>query len=205
MSRTAILAGVLSLVASAAGAQRPLTRDDMFRLRPPSCPVADSLAGRPLARPKENAYGWAQGEEGMIVSNGIWEISGRPPFDAIILTAIIRGLEPGTPHPDAAFGMQLRMKDSVLRQGAATALTLFFDDSTSVDLGWMEVTTGPMSSARKIDQVLTLALPPSAVRRVATTTTLRGRLGTTEFPVPPKTLDQMHSAFIAATCGARVR
>ncbi|HVX87793.1 MAG TPA: hypothetical protein VG940_02615, partial [Gemmatimonadales bacterium] len=203
--RIALLSGALSLAASTAVAQGSIDPNSVFRLRPRSCPVADSLAGRPLERPRENAFGWAAGEQGMVVSNGIWETSGRPPFDAIILTAIFRGLEPGTPHPDASFALQLRMKDTVLRQGAATDLTLQFDDSTEVDLGWMEVTTGPMSSGRTIDQVLTVALPASTVRKIATTSTLRGRLGATPFPVPPKSVEQMHSAFIAATCGARIR
>ena len=205
MKRHLGIAAMLCLLAPAAAAQRTIDPHNVFRVRPASCALADSLAGRALGRAKENAYGWAEGEMGMVVSNGVWEISARRPLDAIIVTATYRGLEPDRPHPDAAFALQIRMKDTVFRQGPAAALTLIFDDSTEAALGEMAATPGPMTHGNKIDQMLTLPLAPATIRRLAAASQLRGRLGTTPFDVPPKTLAQMRTAFVAATCGTRIR
>lgn len=89
-----------ALVASPLAAQNnTIDYHKIFRVRPTSCPLADSLAGRPLGRPKQPAFGWAEGNQGQVVSNGVWELSARRPLDAIIITATYEGWSPPAPIP----------------------------------------------------------------------------------------------------------
>lgn len=178
-----------------------LTQDDMRRVRPNSCPIADSLAGRPLARPTQPALGWRRGRVNNLISNDPFALSARKPIDAIMLTAISEG--PG-PHPDATYAMQLRLKDSVLREGAAAALILIIDDSITTEVGDMLGETTPWARNNSVDQMLTQALPASLVRKMVAGTSVRGRIGPTDFIVPPRTLETFRSVFIAASCGERL-
>lgn len=114
-------------------------------------------------------------------------------------------MEPPSTHPDAIFAIQIRMKDSVLRQGADAELTLIFDGADTTVVGDMLANATELSTERRIDQMLTQALRPSIVRRLAAATSLRGRLGRTEFEVPERTVEQMRAAFIVATCGTKIK
>lgn len=194
-------AALVVLAAAPLAAQGPRSAADWQNVRPASCPAADSLAGRPLNKPKEAASGWRREGQHFVVSSDPWAVTGRHPVEAIMLNAIYQG---ETPLPEAWFTMQLRLKDSVLRSGTGTILTLLLD-SVETEIGAMEVAEGPMSYGHTVDQMLTRGIPVATARRLALARDVHGRIGATEFVVPPKTLETFHSVFLAATCGAHLR
>ncbi len=194
----------LGLVATPLAAQR---RDGMFsldearRLLPESCAYADSTVGRPLARPRERAYGYRQGDVVIVMSNDPFAITGKRPIDGIILNAVVRDDRPRTTAP---YTFQLRLRDTLVRSGAHAALTLILDDSLEATLGSMTASTTPYSTSARIDQMLTISMPQPVLRRLVGATAVRGRIGSTDFEFPPKTLDSFRSVYLATVCGARL-
>lgn len=200
------LLGTLALLFAAplyaqSGHDRMLTTDDMQHLRPESCTLADSLAGQALARPKEFALAWKNGEERNLVSGDVFAFTAHRPVDGILLTATYTGEGPAA---EVGYGMQLRLKDSVLREGTSALFTLVLD-SAEVRVGGMEASNTPFSHGHTIDQVLSIGIAPRSVQRLVVAHDVRGRIGTWEFPVPAKTLETFKSVFIAATCGTKIR
>jgi len=199
----ALAAGTL-FIAAPLLAQRHdglLTLDDMRKVRPNSCPIADSIAGRPLPRPTQQAWGWREGTTNNLISSGLYTLTGKRPIDGIILTATSQG---EGPHPDATFALQLRLRDTVLREGAAATLVLFMDDSLTAEIGDMLGEPTPFAHDNSVDQMLTQMLPRSIVTRLVTATKVTGRIGQTPFEFPKRTLETFRSVFIAAACGQRL-
>ena len=178
-----------------------ISLDDMRKVRPNSCPIADSLAGRSLERSSQVAWGWREGTTNNLISSGLYTLTGKKPIDGIILTAISRG---EGPHPDATYALQLRLRDTVLREGAAATLVLIMDDSLTVEIGDMLGEPTPFAHDRTVDQMLTQMLPRGIVIRLVTATKVTGRIGPTPFELPRRTLETFRSVFIAAACGQRL-
>ncbi len=178
-----------------------ISLDDMRKVRPNSCPIADSLAGRSLERSSQVAWGWREGTTNNLISSGLYTLTGKKPIDGIILTAISRG---EGPHPDATYALQLRLRDTVLREGAAATLVLIMDDSLTVEIGDMLGEPTPFAHDRTVDQMLTQMLPRGIVIRLVTATKVTGRIGPTPFEFPRRTLETFRSVFIAAACGQRL-
>ncbi len=171
------------------------------RVRPQSGAAADSLLGAPQLRPKEPAYGyWHEGNSALF-SNDPFAITAPGRVSNVLLTAFYPG---EAPAPEAAYGIQVRFVDRVLREGSGTRIVLFLDDSLRADLGESEASSTPWSRDQKVDQVITVALPTPVIRALVVADTVRGTIGGTEFSIPPKTLESFHSVFLAATCGTRL-
>ena len=111
-----------------------LSLDDMKKVRPNSCAIADSLAGGPLPRPTQPARGWRRGATNNLISNDVFALTGKKPIDGIILTATSQG---EGPHPDATYALQLRLRDTLLRDGATARLSLTFDNTLTAEIGDM--------------------------------------------------------------------
>jgi hypothetical protein len=197
----ALAAGLLLLAHPAAGQSNTIDSRNIQRVRPASCALSDSLAGRPIPRPGRYALGWREVTVNNFASDGPFSLTGYKPIDGIILTAISEG--PG-PHPDAVYALQLRLKDTVLRDGGAAALVIILDDTLRTEVGDMLASETPFSRGNKIDQMLTQALPTRLVRRMMAATKVSGSIGATPFTVPPRTLETFRAVFIGATCGERL-
>lgn len=199
------LASVAALSAGPLHAQRhsdgQLYVDDMKKVRPNSCPIADSLAGRPLSRPTTPALGWREGTTNNLFSSDLFMLSGKKPIDGLILTATSEG---AGPHPDATYALQLRLRDTVLREGAAATLILIFDDSVTTEIGDMLGQPTAYAHDNSVDQMLTQVLPPRVVRRLVASTKVTGKIGPTPFEFPKRTLETFRAVFIGASCGERL-
>lgn len=178
-----------------------LTTNDMQNVRPPSCPSADSLAGRPLPRPKQAAQGWREGDRHNIISSDPFTMTAHRPVDGIMLNAIYQR---EGPLPPAGFTLQLRLRDSVLRTGEEAAFTLILD-SVEVPVGRMTANSTAWSHGHTVDQMLTTGVGRQTVQWLVAAHEVRGRIGSWEFPVPERTVETFHAVFIAATCGAHLR
>lgn len=178
-----------------------LYEEDMKKVRPNSCPIADSLAGRALSRPNNPGLGWREGRTNNLISSGLYALTGRKPIDGIILTATSEG---EGPHPDATFALQLRLRDTVLREGAAATLILTLDDSLTAEIGDMVGEPTPFAHDNSVDQMLTQMLPPSVIRRLVAATKVTGKIGPTPFEIPRRTLETFRAVFIGASCGERL-
>ena len=62
----------------------------------------------------------------------------------------------------------------------------------------------PWANERSVDQMLTQALPTGVVRRMMPAAKVGSSIGSTQFVIPPRTMETFRSAFIAATCGERL-
>lgn len=201
--RAAIVATALAFLAGPVAAQqgKMLTDQDFQNVKPESCPAADSLAGHPLAKPKQAAQGMRHGDLREVISGFPFDFTGHRPVDGIMLNAVYDREGPGA-HAD--FTMQLHLQDTVLRSGNEASLTLLLD-SAEVPVGTMEASATAYSHGRTVDQMLTLPLHAAVVRRLVAAGDVKARIGTWEFPVPPKTVETFHAVFIAAACGVHLR
>lgn len=202
--RTLRTLAFLALVAAPLAAQHRngmVYRSDMRRVRPKSCPLADSLAGRPLPRPERSALGWVNGDTRNVVSNDVFAITATRPLDAFMLTGTtqVHGAD-----PDPVFALQIRMRDQSLRQGSGAVITLTVDDSISVPIGEMFVTPTGADARGLVDQVLVKALTGTQARILATATKISGTLGSLTFTVPPRTIQTFGSVYLTLVCGARI-
>jgi hypothetical protein len=195
----------LSLSAGPLAAQGGVTvmrSDDVLFLRPRSCPLADSVLGRTLERPRERAYGYRTPRSSLVMSSDPNSITGKRPIDAILLNA----MRPrGAGWAEVGFSFQLRLKDTVVRSGSSALLTLFLDDTAEVRVGTMSASSvTPQTWNDKIDQMLLIPFPSATTRALILATTVRGRLGATDFEVPAKTLDSFRSVYLSMLCDERM-
>ena len=154
-----------------------------------------------LLRPTQPARGWRRGATNNLISNDVFALTGKKLIDGIILTATSQG---EGPHPDATYALQLRLRDTLLRDGATARLSLTFDDTLTAEIGDMLGEPTPFAYGNKVDQMLTQMLPPRVVRRMVTATKVTGTIGSTPFEVPRRTLETFRAVFIGASCGERL-
>jgi hypothetical protein len=199
MKRTFLLLALVIGPTGPAAAQRDdqaIGYDDIRRFVPRTCPLSDSLLGS-LPRPRQRVHTYRREQYAVVMSNTPFAITGTRPMDGILLNAMLPN---DTPRSPANYTFQIRMKDSVLRRGAETRLALIADDSLEMSIGPMIATETSYSRGDRIDQMLTIGLRPVEVRHLATATTVRGRLGTTEFTIPDRTLESFRSVILASLC-----
>jgi hypothetical protein len=84
----AAVASVLLLATPAAGQGNSIDPRNIQRVRPASCALSDSLAGRPIPRPGRYALGWREVAVNNFASDGPFSLTGYKPIDGIILTAL---------------------------------------------------------------------------------------------------------------------
>lgn len=203
MIRRAIVVALAgALVALPLAAQtHTIDPNDVRRFRPQPCPAVDSILGAPQVRPKEPAYGYWYDGRSALFSNDPFTITAPGRVSNVLLTAMYQGEGPAL---EAAYGLQVRFVDRVLRDGPGTRIVLFLDDSLRADLGESDATSTSWSRPEKIDQIITLPLSTPVIRALVVADTVRGTVGGTEFTIPPKALQSFRSVFFAAACGTRM-
>jgi len=202
MRRLRLAALALTLTALPLAAQtHTIDPNSVVRVRPEPCPAVDSILGAPQVRPKERAYGYWHDGTSALFSNDPFTITAPGRVSNVLLTAFYRGEGPAL---EAAYGVQVRFVDRVLREGSGTRIVLILDDSLRADLGESDAVSTAWSRDQKIDQVITLPLSTPVIRALVVADTVRGTVGGTEFTIPSKALESFRSVFFAAACGTRL-
>lgn len=191
----ALLILPLGLTAQVAGVAR--------EFKPESCPAADSILGHQIPKARQSIKGLysAQTGESMVFSADPWAVNASRPLQAIWVTTHFPG---DGPMKESALGFQMRLQDSVLRQGPDARLSLQFDSTAVQGIGLMQARQfGP--GGRKVDQVLTIGLTPAESRKLAGASHVRGLLGSLTFDIPDRVQEQIRSVFVASACGVKFR
>lgn len=190
-----MLLGQSSLTAQAVGMGR--------EFKPESCPAADSLLGRSVPKARQAIKGLysAQAAESMVFSADPWAVNANRPLQAIWVTTHFPG---DGPVREPALGLQLRLQDSVLREGPEARISLQFDSAAVQGIGLMQVQQFG-SGGRKVDQVLTIGLTAAESRQLASASRVHAFLGGLTFDIPERVQEQIRSVYVASACGVKLR